>query len=206
MRRIAFLVGLCILITFPLADRAAARHRSHHVHKRQHLRRLALAGNRRAIQYLSAPQSFCAGEDKGGASVSAQEAAMKCMLNYARQQAGLPRLNNTSTLDSSAAMKAGDILRCDQFSHYACGRDFLYWFRRGGYLNARCWWAGENLAWGTGNKGTPHALMDAWMASPDHRANILSARYQQFGIAFRVGTLEGRTDVHLWVNHFGEHC
>ena len=42
---------------------------------------------------------------------------------------------------------------------------------------------GENLAWGTLSLSTPQAIVEAWMASPEHRANILEARYADTGIA-----------------------
>jgi uncharacterized protein YkwD len=148
----------------------------------------------------------CAGADDASAPVGAQEQAMKCLVNGARESAGLGRLADLRSLDNSADNKAGDILRCNQFSHEACGRDFLYWFRRAGYTNARCWWAGENLAWGTGDLGSARSIFNAWMHSPPHRANILSGQFDQFGLSLRVGGLSGNGDVHVWVNHFGHHC
>ena len=35
------------------------------------------------------------------------------------------------------------------------------------------WKVAENLAWGTGSTSTPRSIVDRWMASPEHRANIL---------------------------------
>jgi uncharacterized protein YkwD len=170
------------------------------------LRSLALAGHRSALRVLAAPVGTCVGADDQSAGISQQEAAMKCLVNYARAEAGLPRLESTRKLDSSAAGKAGDILRCDQFSHSACGRDFLYWFRRSGYLSSRCWSAGENLAWGTGNLGTARSMVKAWLRSPSHRANILGGNYSQFGISLRIGSLSGNGGARVWVNHFGRRC
>ena len=40
---------------------------------------------------------------------------------------------------------------------------------------ARAWTVGENLAWGSGRRSTPREIVAAWMNSPGHRANILSA-------------------------------
>ena len=148
----------------------------------------------------------CGGADDASAPAGVQEQAMECLVNTARQSAGLGRLSDLRSLDNSADNKAADILRCNQFSHEACGRDFLYWFRRAGYTNARCWWAGENLAWGTGDLGSPRSIFNAWMHSPPHRANILSGQFDQFGVSLRVGGLSGNGDVHVWVNHFGHHC
>jgi len=207
MRRAAFLGGLCLLIALLSAAGAAAhRHHHHHGHYGNGLRKRALHGNRKALRLLAAPATECPGTDDPDAGVPSQEAAMECMLNFARQQAGLSKLDDSRKLDTSANNKASDILRCDQFSHEACGRDFLYWFRRAGFTNARCWWAGENLAWGSGNLGSVRSIVKAWLHSPPHRANILSTQFDQFGVALRVGDLSGHGDAHVWVNHFGSHC
>ena len=42
-----------------------------------------------------------------------------------------------------------------------------------GYLAARCWRAGENIAWGTGNYASVRSIFVAWLHSPEHRANLL---------------------------------
>ena len=131
---------------------------------------------------------------------------MGCLVNYARQQAGVGRLGDLPRLDGSADNKASDMLRCNQFSHEACGRDFMYWIRRAGYLSGSCWWVGENLAWGTGNLGSARSIMKAWLHSSEHRANLLSNNFSQFGISLRVGSLSGSSGAHVWVNHFGGHC
>jgi uncharacterized protein YkwD len=207
MRRIAILGGLCLLFTLALASNAPAIGAPFApVYNGSVLRTMALAGNRTALERLSAPVTNCVGEDDPNAPVAVQEAAMECMVNFAREQAGLPRLSDSRKLNGSSGNKAGDVLRCNQFSHEACGRDFLYWFRRAGYLSGRCWWAGENLAWGTGSLGSVRAVMKAWLRSPSHRANLLGEEYEQFGISLRVGGLSGSPDAHLWVNHFGRRC
>ena len=41
---------------------------------------------------------------------------------------------------------------------------------------------GENLAWGTLTLSTPEAIVKAWIASPEHLANILEAKYHDTGI------------------------
>ena len=164
------------------------------------------AGDRQARRVLAAPVGACVGADDPSAGIAQQKAAMRCLVNYARAEAGLPRLGSMRKLDSSAARKAGDILRCNQFSHFACGREFLFWFRRSGYLSGRCWWAGENLAWGSGILGSARSVVKAWLRSPSHRANILGGDYSQFGISLRMGSLSGNSGAHVWVNHFGRRC
>ena len=41
--------------------------------------------------------------------------------------------------------------------------------------------AGENIAMGY---GTPQAVVDGWMNSPGHRANILNANFTQIGVGY----------------------
>lgn len=176
------------------------------MHTRHAVRAKALHGNRKALKRLVAREGDCANADDQNASFASQERAMECLLAYARDEAGLARLSESRKLDGSADNKAGDILRCNQFSHEACGRDFLFWIRRAGYLNARCWWAGENLAWGTGDLGSPRSIFKAWLHSPSHRANILSSQYENFGLSLRIGALSGASGARVWVNHFGRHC
>jgi uncharacterized protein YkwD len=213
MRRIAILGVLAISLVLVLAGNAPALGTSGPIigtsdvaHAGPNVRARALAGDSAALRVLSAPATNCAGADDLSASVATQEAAMECLVNFARQQAGLPRFTDSRKLDGSAANKAADILRCNQFSHEACGRDFLYWFRRAGYLSARCWWAGENLAWGTGSLGTARSVMKAWLRSPSHRANMLGSEFSDSGVSLRTGGLSGSSDAHVWVNHFGRQC
>ena len=59
---------------------------------------------------------------------------------------------------------------------------------------------GENLA--LGNFNGDKALVDAWMASPGHRANILNVRYREIGIAIGQGVFEGK-NTWIAVQEFG---
>jgi uncharacterized protein YkwD len=152
-----------------------------------------------------APLAACPGQTLLGAPTEAQEDTMRCMTDYARRQAGLPSLAEAEELDSSAAGKSGDILRCNSCSHSACGRDFTYWMEESGYLSAQCWRAGENLAWGTGREGTVRSIFRAWMRSPGHRQNVLGD-FTQLGLNLEVGTLEGLRGTRVWTQHFGSHC
>jgi uncharacterized protein YkwD len=157
-----------------------------------------------AAASLVAPASVCP-QSSLDAPAAAQEQTMLCLTNFARAQAGATQLEETPELEQSAEDKAGDILRCDSFSHYACGREFTYWMKATGYLSAECWRAGENLAWGAGEYGTVASIFRAWLRSPAHRANLLG-EYTQIGINLSVGRLEGTRGVHIWTQHFGLHC
>ncbi|MFT3863129.1 MAG: CAP domain-containing protein [Solirubrobacterales bacterium] len=159
----------------------------------------------RRLSLLIAPTSVCANQTDLGDSVAVQEQAMRCMTNYARRKARMHDLGNAANLDRSAADKNHDIIRCDEFSHYACGRPFTYWIQRSGYLASRCWRAGENIAWGSGDLATVRAIFTAWVHSPEHLSNILG-RYSQIGIALKVGRLGHVAKAHVWTQDFGSHC
>jgi uncharacterized protein YkwD len=153
---------------------------------------------------LIAPTAVCAGQGLD-APAEAQESAMLCMTDYARAQTGQAVLTSAPALDESADDKGADILRCDSFSHFACGREFTYWMRQTGYISSQCWRVGENLAWGDGSFGTVRSIFRAWMSSPGHRENILGD-FTQIGISLQVGTLAGLPQTHVWAQHFGSTC
>jgi uncharacterized protein YkwD len=213
MSRLATIGAICGVFMLALAGSAPAlgtpEIQSHgvSVYYGSYQRALALSGNAPALARLAAPSGTCGpAADDPNAAVAAQDQAMECLVNFARQQAGMPKLADSRKLDGSADNKAADIMHCNSFSHEACGRDFLYWFRRGGYIGGDCWWAGENLAWGTGSLGSASSIVKAWLHSPSHRANLLGGEYVDFGISLRIGGLSGSSDAHVWVNHFGRHC
>jgi uncharacterized protein YkwD len=52
----------------------------------------------------------------------------------------------------------------------------------------------ENLAWGAGSRGTPAAIVQAWLASPHHRANLLLPRFRHIGIGSAHGSFAGYSD------------
>jgi uncharacterized protein YkwD len=168
---------------------------------------MTLAGSADAVplERLVAPPSVCPHQNDAGATRSVQERAMRCLTNQARLRAHRGRLHRSRKLDRSAGMKSVDIVRCDSFSHYACGRDFTYWIERVGFLSRGCWRAGENLAWGTGSYGTPGSIIRAWLRSPGHRRNILSPDFEQFGVGLDGGLVDGRR-ARVWTQHFGALC
>jgi uncharacterized protein YkwD len=165
---------------------------------------LLLAAAPSAGASLIAPSAVCPNQTRA-ASPTAQEQAMRCMTDFAREQAGLGALADSPQLDLSSADKGADVLRCDSFSHTACGREFTYWMRQAGYMSEACWHVGENLAWGVGTYGTVRSIFQAWMRSPEHRQNILG-NYEALGLSRQVGNLEGQANTVVWTAHFGSHC
>lgn len=110
----------------------------------------------------------------------------------------LSPLKENSKLDSSAQKKLEDMLNLQYFEHVSpsgVGVSDLAKASSYEYIII-----GENLA--LGNFKDSKALVDAWMASPGHRANILNGKYTEIGVAVGHGIYQGR-DTWLAVQHFG---
>ncbi len=155
-----------------------------------------------AARGLVAPAKKCKNQD-GYTDEAASRKSMICLTNYARHRKGLKRYKVNSKLTRSATRKSEDIVRCNDFSHEACGRKFTYWFDKVGYTDSPGWSAGENIAWGSGSFGNSRAIFQAWLNSPGHRAAILSKDYREIGIGVTDGELEGELGARTWVQHFG---
>jgi len=156
---------------------------------------LLLAG----LLALPGAAQACQGQDNGKASADAQERVMLCLVNHARSARGLSPLTASKALTKAADHKSRDIIRCNEFSHEACGREFTFWMTHFGYRGCS---AGENIAWGSGGLGTPASIFKAWMHSQGHRENILGP-YEDTGIGLQSGKLEGYAGAHVWTQEFG---
>ena len=163
---------------------------------------LVLAAPAGAAGRLLAPPDRCGAQTDRGATPRAQEHAMRCMVNFVRRAEGLSALRvRAGRLMRSADRKAADILRCGEFSHTACGRDFAFHMKVSG-----CYGVGENIAWGSGSLGTVRAIMRSWLHSPSHRANLLEPRFREHGVALRTGRIGGERHAAVWVHHLGYWC
>ena len=158
----------------------------------------------RSRRSLIAPPRICSDENNLAKRSRALK-AMACMTNYARSRSGLKRYRFTARLSRSANLKAADMLRCGAFSHTACNRPFDWWIEKK-YVRGQCYWAGENIAWGSRTVGGVRDIFRAWMKSPGHRRAILSRQYTDLGIGFRGGSFQGRASARVWVQHFGRLC
>lgn len=117
--------------------------------------------------------------------------------NARRQEAGLSPLTLNSSLSVAAANKAADMFAKNYWAHNSpTGASPWDFIMGAGY---RYTVAGENLA---KNFSTSQGVVDAWMASPSHRDNILKAGYRDVGFAVVNGTLNGE-ETTLVVQMFG---
>jgi uncharacterized protein YkwD len=156
---------------------------------------LALAALGIAASPLAADAeaSTCRGADTKPAKLSAKEArkAIICLVNRRRDNAGLGSLDRDRRLQK-AAQRHNERMRGNGcFAHQCPGEGGLDTrLRSVGYLSdgLRRWSYAENLAWGRKGRGTPASIVDAWMHSSGHRANILSRDFRDLGVGFAAGT------------------
>jgi hypothetical protein len=119
------------------------------------------------------------------------------LTNEKRVAAGLFPLEANTTLAQAAQAKGADMLNKNYWAHVAPdGTQPWKFFLGAGY---RYRYAGENLARDFTN---PSSAVEAWMASPTHKDNLLSANYKEIGVAVVEGDLDG-VDTTIIVQFFG---
>ncbi len=148
-----------------------------------------------------------AGQAPSQASPAAVRGATVCLLNRERARRGLGPLRANRSLQAAASRYAARMSRQDFFAHVAPdGSSMVDRIRRTAYLrgSVRRWTVGENLAWGAGRRATPAQTVAAWMASPGHKANILSRAFAEIGVGVTLGApVRGQADAATYVTNFG---
>lgn len=97
--------------------------------------------------------------------------------NVQRQQKDETTLVENPQLASAAQAKASDMVARNYWSHTTPDGKSPWSFLDGAGYSYQL--AGENLAYGFDN---PDAVVNGWMQSPEHRANILNQDFSQIGI------------------------
>ncbi len=119
------------------------------------------------------------------------------LTNIKRAEAGVGALRYNSLLSQAALAKGNHMLQYDYWAHVAPdGTEPWKFFTDVGYKYR---YAGENLARDFTN---PQSTVDAWMASPAHRENLLASKYVDIGVAVVEGDLSG-VDTTIVVQLFG---
>lgn len=112
-------------------------------------------------------------------------ASVLCLINTERAQNGKEPLQSNANLEQAAESHGKEMLALDYFAHIApSGLTPVERVRETGYIPSSevGYVIGENLAWGTLTLATPEAIVKAWIASPEHLANILEGKYRDTGI------------------------
>jgi uncharacterized protein YkwD len=138
------------------------------------------------------PEASCpdAGRAPSQASVHFLRSSVLCLVNRIRETRGLVPLEYNVELRDSATAHSRDMVANGYFSHYGPSQSTpLARATRFGYYRGGPAVVGENLGWGKGRKrGSPLAIVHAWMHSPEHRVNMLSESFRDFGVGVARGS------------------
>lgn len=136
-----------------------------------------------------------------GATAPVQQAVV-CLIDQQRAAAGLPALAEQPLLDQAAGAYAQRMVAEDFFAHVSPdGSTLASRLTSAGYAFDA---AGEDIGYATGTDATAAAMVAAWMASPEHRANILEPSFTDIGVGAVPGVpIAGATAGATYVADFG---
>ena len=141
--------------------------------------------------------SFLAGQSARSLLSAVVPGEVIALTNDERNKVGDGALSENALLDAAAQSKADDMARNGYFSHVGPdGKEPWAWISGAGYVYK---YAGENLAVRFDNSSD---VVNAWMASPTHRANIVKSNYTEIGIGVAQGNYEGSPATFI-VQYFG---
>ena len=109
---------------------------------------------------------------------------MLAAINDYRAQNGLHTLTLAVGLDRSASQHSLEMGADGYFSH-ASADGQAFWKRIQSYYGsarANYWSVGENLLWASPGVDAQRA-MQLWIASPEHKRNLLDPRWRQIGVS-----------------------
>jgi uncharacterized protein YkwD len=133
---------------------------------------------------LALPAAAAPTASRATGSLSSLEVGVLQQLNAIRAAHGLPPLKLSTRLEAASAQHSREMGTDGYFDHSsydgtAFWRRISRWYRQSG---SGYWSVGENLLWSTPTV-EPAAALQQWMASPEHRANILSKRWHEVGVS-----------------------
>jgi uncharacterized protein YkwD len=141
-------------------------------------------------------------------SLSALEQGVLADLNGLRKEHGLAPLRVSASLSAAARQHSSEMGARGYFSHSSAnGASFDKRISRYYPMGrSRYWSVGENLLWSSPDVDAGGAL-EMWWNSPEHRKNMLTARWREIGIsavhvAAAPGTYGGR-EVTIVTTDFG---
>jgi uncharacterized protein YkwD len=141
---------------------------------------------------LVAPASFAASR------LSGRESGLLRAVNQARAAHGLSPVRFDATLTRAARSHSVEMLRGDYFAHGAFRTRMIQFRVRGPFV-------GENLAWGSGSYASPQTVIQEWLNSPAHRANLLRPTFTRIGIGAVQGTFRGNAASTVLTADFAGH-
>jgi len=112
------------------------------------------------------------------------EAGVLGHINALRRSNGLTALRLSPALSSAARQHSFEMASRGYFAHASANgsrfdRRIARYYPMGG---RRYWSVGENLLWSSPDVDASRALT-MWLNSPEHRANLLTARWREIGLS-----------------------
>ncbi len=117
------------------------------------------------------------------------------LVNKEREKAGLSILKNDSKLTQLSVIKGNDMFKRNYFDHYS--PLYGYAWDMAGIFDYSFTSIGENIA---KNYTSPESVVQAWLKSPSHKANMMNENYTNIGVSC-VSNAEGLT---YWVQLFSK--
>jgi uncharacterized protein YkwD len=149
-----------------------------------------------------------ASSQRPATSLSTLEQGVLSDINALRKQHGLAPLRLSASLSAAARQHSSEMAARGYFSHSSAnGSSFDKRIARFYPVGGSHYWSvGENLLWSSPDVDAGGAL-DMWWNSPEHRKNMLTARWREIGLsAVHVpsapGTYGGR-EVTIVTTDFG---
>ena len=118
--------------------------------------------------------------------IAAVDTATLCLVNQERARHGEQPLQPNARLQQAAQSHSEEMVELNYFGHVSpSGETPAARILATGYIPSSDdgYTLGENIAWGTLQLSTPAAIVAAWIASPEHLANILYAPYRDTAVA-----------------------
>lgn len=135
-------------------------------------------------------------------SLNKYETQLLTAVNKQRAKHGLRELRIHAKLVDAARAHSTDMGEQKYFEHNSPdGETWSSRIVRYGYNREGCsyWKAGENIYYGAGLYSSPSLVVRAWMASPAHRAVILTKVFRDIGVgAVKTDDGYGNIDGVVW--------
>jgi uncharacterized protein YkwD len=113
-------------------------------------------------------------------------------INAVRATRGLGMLTASTALSHSAVAHSRAMATYGFFAHESRnGTSFSQRIKQYYVPRSHAWTVGENLAMFGGSTPTADEIVDAWMGSPGHRANLLRDVFREAGVAIMFNPAAG---------------
>jgi uncharacterized protein YkwD len=134
------------------------------------------------LALVAVPAAFARRASVRQTNLQTLDLGVLVQLNAIRASHGLVPLRLNPALTAAATGHSAEMLADGYFAHDSVN-GAPFWSRLTTYVHdAHEWSVGENLLWSSPEVDAVRALK-LWMASPEHRQNILTARWREIGIA-----------------------